>query len=315
MVNDGKLALSGSAATTQASGLVVAAGATVSAAVLTFAGTGTDIVVNKGTITGQLRLGAGNDSFNGAGGSLAKVFGEAGDDTLTGGAGNDTLDGAAGNDRLTGGAGIDTLNGGLNNDTYNLENGTDTVIDSGGIDTITSTITRSLAAYAAIEQLTLLGTAALSGTGNNLANLITGNVGCEHARRRVGNDTLRGSNGNDTLIGGVGIDTLTGGANNDFFVFNAPLSAANRDLVTDFFAPQDTFRLENAVMPQLGGPGVLAAAKFFAGAAAHDADDRIVYNKATGILSYDSNGNMAGGSVQLATLTTRSRPSPLRISL
>lgn len=57
-------------------------------------------------------------------------------------------------------------------------------------------------------------------------------------------------------------------------------------------------------MPQLGGVGVLVAAKFFAGAAAHDADDRIVYNKATGVLSYDSNGNLAGGSVQLATLTT-----------
>ncbi len=61
------------------------------------------------------------------------------------------------------------LNGGLGNDTYVLANGTDAVIDSAGTDTITTTITRSLASYsAAIENLTLLGTAAINGTGNAL---------------------------------------------------------------------------------------------------------------------------------------------------
>jgi Ca2+-binding RTX toxin-like protein len=88
-------------------------------------------------------------------------------------------------------------------------------------------------------------------------------------------------------------------------VFNAPLSAANRDVVVDFNHVQDTFRLENAVMAGLGGAGALASAKFFAGAVAHDADDRIVYNKATGALSYDSNGNAAGGTTLLATLTNK----------
>ena len=58
-------------------------------------------------------------------------------------------------------------------------------------------------------------------------------------------------------------------------------------------------------MPALGAAGQLAAAKFFVGAAAHDADDRIVYNKTTGVLSYDSNGNLGGGAVQLAILTTK----------
>ena len=38
---------------------------------------------------------------------------------------------------------------------------------------------------------------------------------------------------------------------------------------------------------------------------AHDADDHIIYNKATGALSYDSNGNLAGGVTQLATLTNK----------
>ncbi len=70
------------------------------------------------------------------------------------------------------------LNGGLGNDTYVLANGTDAVIDSAGTDTITTTITRSLASYsAAIENLTLLGAAAINGTGNALNNTITGNSG------------------------------------------------------------------------------------------------------------------------------------------
>jgi Ca2+-binding RTX toxin-like protein len=228
------------------------------------------------------------------------------------------------NNTLAGAGGLDSLRGGLGNDTYVLENGADGIVDTGGVDTATSTVSRSIAAYATLDNLTLVNVAAaLAGTGNNLANIITGNnfnntlnggngndrlnggLGSDNLIGGVGNDVLNGGNGNDTLTGGVGVDTLTGGANNDFFVFNAPLNAANRDVVTDFFAPQDTFRVENAVMTGLGAPGGLAPAKFFAGAAAHDADDRVIYNKVNGALSYDSNGNAAGGVTLLATLTNK----------
>ena len=108
------------------------------------------------------------------------------------------------------------------------------------------------------------------------------------------------------LAGGLGNDLIAGGLNNDFFVFNtAPNTATNRDTIVDFNHVADAFRMENAVFTKLGAPGLLNPAFFRAGAAALDANDFIVYSQATGILSYDSNGNLAGGSVQMALLATR----------
>ena len=134
-----------------------------------------------------------------------------------------------------------------------LSNGTDKVTDTAGIDTITSTITRSLATFTTIDKLTLLGTAAINGTGNGLANTITGNgknntlsgvTGNDTLMGGIGNDTLRqagtakGDAGNDVLVGGVGKDTMTGGAGLDDFDFNAVTemgkTAATRDVITDF---------------------------------------------------------------------------------
>ena len=55
----------------------------------------------------------------------------------------------------------------------------------------------------------------------------------------------------------------------------------------------------------LGAPGFLKANFFFAGVAAHDADDHIIYNKASGGLFYASNGIAGGGVTLLATLTNK----------
>jgi VCBS repeat-containing protein len=74
----------------------------------------------------------------------AFMFGDTGDDVLTGGTGNDllvgnagadTLTGGAGNDQLISGAGDDTLDGGAGYDTYIIE-GNDTIRDSDGLGTI-----------------------------------------------------------------------------------------------------------------------------------------------------------------------------------
>ena len=93
---------------------------------------------------------------------------------------------------------------------------------------------------------------------------------------------------------------------------NAPLNIANRDVITDFHnvsGDNDTFQLENAIFTKIGaGVGashVLNPAFFFSGAAAHDTNDYIVYNPATGYLSYDSNGNASGGATLLAVLVNK----------
>jgi Ca2+-binding RTX toxin-like protein len=75
-----------------------------------------DTIVNAGSIAGAVHLGAGNDVFNGTSGTSGAVFGEGGNDTLTGGAAADTLNGGDGNDTVKGGGGADRLLGGLGND-------------------------------------------------------------------------------------------------------------------------------------------------------------------------------------------------------
>jgi serralysin len=136
--------------------------------------------------------------------------------------------------------------------------------------------------------------------GNSVGNALYG---------MGGNDTISGGAGNDVLLGGDGLDRLTGGAGADTFYFHTrPNAATNRDTIVDFNPAEDTIKLENSVMTALGSAtGWLTPNKFWANSTglAHDADDRIIYNKVTGALYYDSNGNKAGGSVQIATIANK----------
>jgi Ca2+-binding RTX toxin-like protein len=261
-------------------------------------------LIGLGAINGR-----GNSSDNELTGNNGNntLDGQAGNDTIRGGAGSDRLAGYDGADLLDGGTGADQMNGGAGNDTYYVDNVLDNVIDEAGLDQIFSLVTYSLAVdRRLVENLRLTGNANVGATGNSLDNVLDGNDSDNKLDGGRGNDTVLGRGGNDALTGGLGIDRLTGGAGNDFFVFSAPLSVANRDIITDFNHTADAFRLQNSVMQGLGATtGALEPRYFFAGTSAHDADDHIVYDEVTGALFYDSNGNVAGGMTQLATLTNR----------
>jgi beta-glucanase (GH16 family) len=113
-------------------------------------------------------------------------------------AGGESLVGTAFNDTFYGGAAADTMSGGAGDDTYHVSNPGDVIVEAanGGTDTVVSTIDYNLAGKQ-IENLTLDGTANLTGIGNAFNNVITGNSG---------DNTINGGSGADTMIGGAGND-------------------------------------------------------------------------------------------------------------
>jgi Ca2+-binding RTX toxin-like protein len=144
--------------------------------------------------------------------------GNAQNNYLLGAAGGNLLTGAGGNDTLDGGAGADTMVGGTGDDVYYISHTTDVVTEATGegIDTVNSEVDYTLGT--ALENLTLLGTSQIDGSGNEFSNIITGNSVANSLFGADGNDSLFGAAGNDTLNGGLGSDTLSGGLGNDTYI-------------------------------------------------------------------------------------------------
>ncbi|MDH6170898.1 Ca2+-binding RTX toxin-like protein [Variovorax boronicumulans] len=157
---------------------------------------GTDTVISSASFT----LGVNVENMKLAGGSAINAVGNTLANILTGNDANNTLDGAGGSD---------TMRGGLGDDTYIVDATGDLVVeDQGqGVDLVQSTATYALGAN--VENLTLTGIKAISGTGNALDNVLTGNS--------TGN-TLTGNDGNDLLDGQGGADSMVGGAGDDSYV-------------------------------------------------------------------------------------------------
>jgi trimeric autotransporter adhesin len=181
--------------------------------------------INNGTISG--------------GGSIKEVefvffYGDNGNDVVNlaaatsrmdAGGGNDLLTGGDGQDVLIGGIGNDTLIGGNGNDLYEVDSLGDVVTENlnGGNDTVNASITYTLSAN--VENLALLGTDNIGGTGNAIDNFITGNSGDNTLNggdgndiisAGAGNDAIDGGAGNDALYGSIGDDSLNGGDGNDY---------------------------------------------------------------------------------------------------
>jgi Ca2+-binding RTX toxin-like protein len=158
------------------------------------------------TLTGAATIDGTGNSLNNT------ITGNGAANMLVGGDGNDTLNGGAGSDTLDGGNGTNALKGGTGDDTYVLTGGTDTITEnaSEGTDLVQSTVAHTLGSN--VENLTLMGSAAINGTGNALGNIIVGNSGA---------NTLAGGDGDDVLSGGAGTDTLQGGNGNDSLRWDA----------------------------------------------------------------------------------------------
>ena len=120
-------------------------------------------------------------------------------------------------------SGADTLIGGQGYDKYIIDDALDTVIENqnGGYDDIESSVSYTLSAN--VEGLTLTGSDDLTGTGNELDNVIVGNSGNNVIDGMAGDDELQGGDGNDTLRGGgteaeQGSDKLFGGLGDDLLI-------------------------------------------------------------------------------------------------
>jgi Ca2+-binding RTX toxin-like protein len=104
--------------------------------------------------------------------------------------------------------------------------------------------------------------------GNDIINansgddIVSGGAGNDSLLGVTGNDSIGGDAGNDTLIGAAGADTLTGGTNNDTFVYttltDSRLGSTLLDVITDFNATDDLFRVSSAIKSVVDVSGVLS---------------------------------------------------------
>ena len=231
--------------------------------------------------------------------NIEDLIGGRGNDILTGDArpnifnpqdGTDTVNGRAGDDNIFGGLGNDTFDGGTEVDTvdYRFASGA-VVVSLNGAGNVRVSIGGVLDDTIRNIEGVLSGESNDTLSGDVLANRLEGNGG---------RDTLNGRGGSDLLSGGTGRDTIR---------FDSTLGASNVDTLFNFVSADDTIELDNAKLAGLP-VGVLNADAFHVGTTAADAEDRIVYNRGTGALSFDPDGTGAGRAIQFALLLSADRP-------
>jgi Ca2+-binding RTX toxin-like protein len=124
---------------------------------------------------------------------------------------------------------------------------------------------------------------------------------------------LIGNSAENTLNGGLGSDSLTGGSGQDQFVFSTSLnSTTNVDTLLDFQTGTDSIVLSEAVFAQLADLDIGSSPSvdnLLIGDAALDANDYLLYNSSTGVLSYDADGSgTASAAVAFAKIELNGVP-------
>jgi Ca2+-binding RTX toxin-like protein len=238
--------------------------------------TGNEVVVRNGS--------ARSETLNGRDNIDDVMKGLGGNDTIKGGGGNDRLDGGAGNDKVYGDSDDDRVIGSTGNDYVHGGSGNDRAYGSFGNDRV---------------------------YGSSGHDTVDGGSGNDWVYGDSGNDRVSGSSGDDVVNGGSGNDRLYGGSGSDAFVFNTRLGTASTDrqvsfdTVVDFKVSDDSFLLDNAVFRKLGSgtaanPTELNAEFFTSSGRARERDDYLIYNKKTGVLTYDADGSGRGAAVEFA---------------
>jgi len=240
-----------------------------------------------GTVTATYGSNTATDTFTGVGGingsSFADTFNGGGsNDNFFGQFGNDTLQGGGGDDTLEGGFGADVLSGGTGSDTASYRNA------GGGV-------------TASLENAAINGGEAAGDSYVSIENL-RGSFWSDTLIGNSGDNMIDGNHGGDVYNGRGGMDTLIAGVHADTFVFDSAIGVGNLATIVSYAHGQDHFSLENAVFTQLGAAGPLAAGAFVNGTTALDANDRILFDSATGNVSYDADGSGVGLSVVFATI-------------
>jgi Ca2+-binding RTX toxin-like protein len=196
---------------------------------LVYGDTGDDTITG-GVGNDTIWAGPGNDQIA-VNDGYDSVFGESGNDSINGGAKNDFIDGGLGDDTISGGAGP------TGND-----NDTDLMVGGDGIDTVTyqgrfsnleihlnGTWSSGALSYDAYGQKQypehdyIAGDVenAIAGwgndliTGNDLANVLTGDFGKDTISAAGGNDTVYGGYDDDVVHGADGNDVIQGGYGDD----------------------------------------------------------------------------------------------------
>ncbi len=223
------------------------------------------------------------------------IIGSPSADELSGGENDDFLNGLGGPDRLIGGLGNDTLVGGTGDDYLDGGGGLDTIDFSGMGGGIVVNLAKGLSLSSFDNPSTNAGTDQIkdieSVSGTPFSDQITGNIS---------GNLIVANEGDDTIDGGLGADTLTGGAGIDRFVFSTKPAASNVDTLTDFVSGTDKIVLSVRVFAKLKGLTDLSA--HLANGAAADANDFLLFDRATGRLSYDADGNGRGLAVEVAVV-------------
>jgi uncharacterized delta-60 repeat protein len=214
------------------------------------AGAGNDLITLIGTATPPdgapdewiaIHADAGHDAvFVSSTGQGVRVYGDDGNDTLTGGNADDSLDGGAGNDALDGmagddslrdlagdntllgGIGADVLQSGPGNDSVYGEDGDDQITDSeGGLDLLDAGPGNDFVQASPGADTVYAGDGNDTVFGGSGADVIDGGEGNDTLRGMAGNDTITGDLGADSIQGHDGNDSLLGGGDDDFLVADA----------------------------------------------------------------------------------------------